>query len=113
MYCSHIFFTLSKAPFRSSQNVGIWAWDCHLGELVLLMISVLALLGDNPMQSELACHIGMKGKFFCRMCKTQSHSLVEETSLRAWVKQYLEVSHTFNLFLHKLTSKLYRLGILD
>ena len=30
--------------------------------------AVLALLGDNPMQSELACHIGLMGKFFCRHC---------------------------------------------
>lgn len=30
--------------------------------------SVLALLGDNPMQSEFACHIGLRGKFFCRVC---------------------------------------------
>jgi hypothetical protein len=28
----------------------------------------VALLGDNPMQSEFACHIGLMGKFFCRMC---------------------------------------------
>jgi hypothetical protein len=29
---------------------------------------ILALLGDNPMQSEFACHIGLGGKFFCRAC---------------------------------------------
>ena len=32
------------------------------------MPMVLALLGDNPMQSEFACHIGLSGKFFCRAC---------------------------------------------
>lgn len=29
---------------------------------------VLAMLGDNPMQSEFACHIGLHGKLFCRAC---------------------------------------------
>jgi hypothetical protein len=37
-------------------------------ELVLVIPSVLAMLGDNPMQSEFACHIGFRGKFFCRVC---------------------------------------------
>ena len=26
------------------------------------------MLGDNPMQSEFACHVGLTGKFFCRCC---------------------------------------------
>jgi len=34
----------------------------------LVIPSVLALLGDNPMQSEMACHIGLMGKLFCRVC---------------------------------------------
>ncbi|KAK7464371.1 hypothetical protein VKT23_006538 [Stygiomarasmius scandens] len=50
------------------QEYGIWAWDAETDEPVLLVLSVLALLGDNPMQSEFACHIGLRGKFFCRHC---------------------------------------------
>lgn len=29
---------------------------------------MLALCGDNPMQSEFACHIGFRGRLFCRNC---------------------------------------------
>jgi len=36
--------------------------------MVLVIPVVLAMLGDNPMQSELACHVGLAGKFFCRCC---------------------------------------------
>jgi hypothetical protein len=54
--------------FRSAQQDGIWAWDCVHKELVLIFPTVLALLGDNPMHSEFACHIGLRGKFFCRSC---------------------------------------------
>ncbi|KAJ3805860.1 hypothetical protein F5876DRAFT_81326 [Lentinula aff. lateritia] len=50
------------------QENGIWAWDPMKNTRVLLLVCVLALLGDNPMQSEFASHIGMRGKFFCRIC---------------------------------------------
>ena len=53
---------------RKCQEGRIWAWDCLENEPVLLIPMVLALLGDNPMQSEFACHIGLKGKLFCRAC---------------------------------------------
>ncbi|KAK6969308.1 hypothetical protein R3P38DRAFT_3502157 [Favolaschia claudopus] len=53
---------------RECEEKGIWAWDSELNELVLLIPAVLALLGDNPMQSEFACHIGLRGKLFCRAC---------------------------------------------
>ena len=39
----------------------------------MLIPSVLALLGDNPMQSELSCHVGLNGNKFCRICKTESN----------------------------------------
>ncbi|KAI0375816.1 hypothetical protein BV20DRAFT_18264 [Pilatotrama ljubarskyi] len=51
------------------QRSGIWAWDCESKEPVLVIPSVLAMLGDNPMQSEIACHVGLAGKLFCRVCK--------------------------------------------
>ncbi|KAJ3890860.1 hypothetical protein GG344DRAFT_48586, partial [Lentinula edodes] len=53
---------------RDCQENGIWAWDSKTQSRVLLLVCVLALLGDNPMQSEFACHIGLRGKFFCRTC---------------------------------------------
>ena len=36
--------------------------------MVLVILWVLALLGDHPMQSEFACHAELKAKFFCCMC---------------------------------------------
>ncbi|KAK0471280.1 hypothetical protein IW261DRAFT_1671032 [Armillaria novae-zelandiae] len=53
---------------EEGQEYGIWAWDCEFQEPVLMIPMVLAMLGDNPMQSEFACHIGLRGKFFCRVC---------------------------------------------
>jgi hypothetical protein len=44
-----------------------------LNELVLVIPSVIAFLGDNPMQSEIACHVGMMGKFFCRTCRVKGY----------------------------------------
>ncbi|KAF8868159.1 hypothetical protein CPB84DRAFT_1858409 [Gymnopilus junonius] len=39
------------AQLEQVQENGIWAWDCLLNEPVLIFPVVLALLGDNPMQS--------------------------------------------------------------
>lgn len=40
-----------------------------------MTIFVLALLGDNPMQSEFACHAGLRAKFFCRICMVKGKDL--------------------------------------
>ncbi|KAG2032254.1 hypothetical protein BDR03DRAFT_874342 [Suillus americanus] len=53
---------------ESCQETGIWAYDCSCHDIVLMIISVLALLGDNPIQSEFACYAGLMSKFFCRCC---------------------------------------------
>ena len=50
---------------RKAKAEGVWCWDSVYNEPVLLILVVLALLGDNPLQSEFACHIGMRGKMFC------------------------------------------------
>ncbi|EJD39390.1 hypothetical protein AURDEDRAFT_37439, partial [Auricularia subglabra TFB-10046 SS5] len=56
------------SQFEECQETGIWAYDVAEHELVLLIPSVFAMLGDNPMQSEFCCHIGLRGRFFCRSC---------------------------------------------
>jgi hypothetical protein len=59
----------------------VWAWDCEINEPVLIFPVVLALLGDNPMQSEFACHIGMRGKMFCRACWVKGADALAEPVL--------------------------------
>lgn len=38
---------------------------------MLVIPFVVALLGDNPMQSEFTCHPGQGGKLFCQMCEVK------------------------------------------
>ncbi|KAI0754107.1 hypothetical protein C8Q80DRAFT_346349 [Daedaleopsis nitida] len=84
----HFLSTSNRAPplemlhgivsqLEHGQTEGFWAWDCLEQEMVLLIPSVLGILGDNPMQSEVACHVGLAGKLFCRVCRVQGH--VEDT----------------------------------
>ncbi|KAH9044117.1 hypothetical protein EDB83DRAFT_2507524 [Lactarius deliciosus] len=52
-------------------DTGVWAWDCVHEDHVLVIPFVAALLGDNPMQSEFACHVGPGGKMICRVCQVK------------------------------------------
>ncbi|KAJ3718173.1 hypothetical protein C8R42DRAFT_740112, partial [Lentinula raphanica] len=61
------------------QADGYWAWDVEYQEMVLVFPSVLAMLGDNPMQSEFACHVGLTGKFFCRCCWAKGKDADDES----------------------------------
>src|ERR1700683_1706744 len=54
-------------------------WDIVMKEMVLVIPIVLAMLGDNPMQSELACHVRLAGKFFCRCCWAKGHHTEDST----------------------------------
>ncbi|KAJ7797935.1 hypothetical protein B0H14DRAFT_2618391 [Mycena olivaceomarginata] len=60
------------AMLREAQKDGIEVWDCEYQDWILIIPWFLAFQGDNPMSSEFASHVGMKGKFFCRVCKAKS-----------------------------------------
>ncbi|KIJ24241.1 hypothetical protein M422DRAFT_85327, partial [Sphaerobolus stellatus SS14] len=46
----------------------IIAWDCETSQEVMIILAIHHLPADNPMQSLLASHIGLKGNCFCRKC---------------------------------------------
>ncbi|KAG9124850.1 hypothetical protein FRC07_010024, partial [Ceratobasidium sp. 392] len=52
---------------RRARSDGFVAYDCQVGKEVLAVPWVYGIQSDNPMQSELCAHIGMTGKFFCRV----------------------------------------------
>ncbi|KAJ7455176.1 hypothetical protein FB451DRAFT_1184503 [Mycena latifolia] len=60
------------AMLREARKDGIEVWDCEYNEWILIIPWFLAFQGDNPMSSEFASHVGMKGKYFCRVCKAKS-----------------------------------------
>ncbi|KAI0054541.1 hypothetical protein BV25DRAFT_1922595 [Artomyces pyxidatus] len=51
-----------------STRDGYAAYNCELHEEILFRVGILNLPADNPMQAELASHIGLNGNMFCRRC---------------------------------------------
>lgn len=70
-------------------------WDVQAKEHVLVVPWVLAFLGDNPMSSEFASHIGMQGKCFCRRCKVKGsdtkHRAEGEEGDKERLRDFLDV----------------------
>lgn len=60
------------AIYRTLRYEGAWAYDCEEKDEVLFIPWVYAFQGDNPMQSEIASHIGLTGNAFCRLCYVHS-----------------------------------------
>ncbi|KAJ3915248.1 hypothetical protein F5877DRAFT_92367 [Lentinula edodes] len=95
----HFFSTSNTAPplemlngfveqLSDAQLNGVWAWDSHYNDIVLLVPSVLGLLGDNPMQSEFACHIGFMGCLFCRVCRVSGKVEAEDDMEKTTPDEY-------------------------
>ncbi|KAI4519102.1 hypothetical protein K525DRAFT_149414, partial [Schizophyllum commune Loenen D] len=66
------------AQIKEAQEHGIWAYDAKEHDYVLLIPSIFALLGDNPMQSELCCHSGMAANHFCRICWVEGTGMEDD-----------------------------------
>ena len=47
---------------------GVVTYDAFLGQDVLLVAPVMAILADNPRHSEVMNHSGPSAKKYCRMC---------------------------------------------
>ena len=47
---------------------GMFTYDAHLKEKVLVVAPVITLICDNPRASELINHLGATARCYCRMC---------------------------------------------
>ena len=101
----------TDTPHRELRSEGLEVWDCEHEEYVLIVPWVLAMLGDNPMHSELLSHIGLTGRRCCRVCDIDSHAKPETARLDAFMKVSCFISGTsiFSNFLYSVATLVRRL----
>jgi hypothetical protein len=68
---------------------GMSGYDAAAKEEVLIIGGVLCVLADNPMHSEIISHVGLQGRWFCRICKSSYGKSA------AGLRNYLQVGFVF------------------
>ena len=63
------FFNSLQISDRSTHSNPITVYDVQARETARVRIFIDTDRSDNPMQSEIACHIGSNGNYPCRRCK--------------------------------------------
>jgi hypothetical protein len=90
---------------REARDEGIEAYDCEYQEMVMLIPWLLAMNGDNPMQSEFSSHIGTTGKCFCRVCFAKGADTINrpdgDEGAKERVREFIRVTFTFSKPLQK------------
>ncbi|CAD7060655.1 unnamed protein product [Tilletia caries] len=56
------------ASFENLSLNGVLCWDVQRNEEVLVLVTLAAMICDNPMAAELASNIGSNGAYSCRTC---------------------------------------------
>ncbi|KAJ3870883.1 hypothetical protein F5051DRAFT_434294 [Lentinula edodes] len=85
LYCDDTSETLDgiTTQLEHGQKEGFWVWDVQKKAMVLMIPAVLAMLGDNPMQSKFFCHVGLVEKYFCHCCFAKGRDANDEQSASA------------------------------
>ncbi|KAE8248627.1 hypothetical protein A4X06_0g3593 [Tilletia controversa] len=56
------------ASFENLSLNGVLCWDVQRNEEVFVLVTLAAMICDNPMAAELASNIGSNGAYSCRTC---------------------------------------------
>lgn len=93
--CIWLTLILSNRRLRTG---GFTAYDCVLQEEALYIVWAYACQGDNPMQSELSSHIGLKGNYFCRICYVHRVETAQKKDQNAVIQAAVDFMQVMCLF---------------